>query len=259
MTLVARNVSKVIDDKCIVDDFSVALEPGKVVGLVGPNGAGKSTVLRMLSGELEPNDGSVEFKDENLKSMSLEALAQHRSVVSQTPEMSFDFTVEEILEMGWVQARRWGQNHLNVALSEVSSDCELDDLIGRKYRTLSGGERQRVHFARSLVQIWRPFDTVEPRFLLLDEPTSNMDLSYELLLLRTVKKVTCHGVGVLLVLHDLNLASRFVDEVVLMNQGAVVNVGSPPSVFVDEVLSSVYRTPITVEYNEDLSRLLVHT
>lgn len=259
MTLVAHGVSVVEGKHRILGDVSLTLEAGKVVGLVGPNGAGKSTLLRLMSGELTPSDGTVEFKSTNLRNVSLEELAQLRTVMSQSDGMSFDYRVEEVLEMGWVQARRWGQNKLDLAISDVVNECELEDLIGRKYRTLSGGERQRVQFARSLVQIWRPFNDFEPRYMLLDEPTSSMDLAYELKLLRTVRKMTGRGLGVLVVLHDLNLAGRFVDEVVLLNRGSVVSAGLPVNVLADDVLTSVYRTPIFVENSESLSRLVIHT
>ena len=159
--------------------------------------------------------------------------------------------------MGWVQADRWGSGVFAEAVRAVVEECDIADLVGRKFNTLSGGEQQRVQFARALLQIWQPEGSREPRYLLLDEPTSNLDLAHELLVLRLAQRATGEGVGVLVVLHDLNLAARFADDVVLLERGAVVAAGSPAAVLRADRLTQVYRTPVQVERHATLDRLVV--
>ena len=145
------------------------------------------------------------------------------------------------------------------ATRQVAHECQIDGLMTRTYNTLSGGERQRVQFARCLLQIWQPPDQIETRYLLLDEPTSSLDVSHELLVLRIAKQYARRSAGVLIVLHDLNLAARFCDDVVLMFDGRVIESGEPFNVFEDELLSDVYSTPIRVEWHDSLERVVIHT
>ena len=143
--------------------------------------------------------------------------------------------------------------------SDVVTSCGLDELMGRKFNTLSGGEQQRVQFARALLQVGGLSKTAEDRFLLLDEPTSNMDVAYELNLLNLAKEVRKTGVGVIVVLHDLNLAARFSGQIILMNSGLIVASGQPEEVLSDRILSDVYSTQLRVERHEELDRIVVYS
>ena len=125
--------------------------------------------------------------------------------------------------------------------------CGVIDLIDRNFNTLSGGEQRRIHFARTLLQLWRPSDSSDPKYLLLDEPTANLDLTYEVKLLNIVKDVSREGAGVMLVLHDLNLAAKFSDKIVLINNGSIVKIGDPKEVLEANILSSVYNIDIKVK------------
>jgi len=131
--------------------------------------------------------------------------------------------------------------------------------MGRKFNTLSGGEQQRVQFARALLQVGGLSKAADDRFLLLDEPTSNMDVAYELNLLNLAKEVRKTGVGVIVVLHDLNLAARFSDQIILMNSGLIVASGQPEEVLSDRILSDVYSTQLRVERHEELDRIVVYS
>ena len=184
----------------------------------------------------------------------------------QSAAMSFDFYVEEVLAMG----RRQGRGSIpDRASAEVIHNCRIGHLIGRKYNSLSGGERQRVQFARAMLQVWHPRTIrtascarelcLTPRYMLLDEPTASLDLAHELLILRLARRACEDNIGVLLVLHDLNLAARFADRVILLVGGVVAADGPPTNVFTDGTLSHVYRTNIQVERHEQLGRLVVHT
>lgn len=268
MILRARNVSLRFGPARVLADVSLEVRPGTVTALAGPNGAGKTSLLRILSGEIEPSNGGVRLNGRPLTRLSPAEQARRRSVMVQSAVMAFDFFVEEVLAMG----RRLGRGAVpDTTSAEIIGDCKIGHLIGRKYNSLSGGERQRVQFARALIQVWRPSPPASrtvprqreldaaPRYMLLDEPTASLDLAHELLILRLARRACKNNIGVLLVLHDLNLAARFADRVVLLAGGVKVADGPPPEVFTDGTLSHVYQTSIQVERNERLGRLVVHT
>ncbi len=230
-----------------------------MTALIGPNGAGKSTLLRALAGELSPSTGNVRLDQRPIAAFTALELAKKRAVMAQATPVVFDFAVDEILRLGWIESQfRTAEQYLT-ASNRVVSECRIERLLPRRFNSLSGGEQQRVQFARCLLQIWQPSEDDESRYLLLDEPTSSLDLAHELMVLRLARRHARRGAGVLVVLHDLNLAARFCDEIVLMFDGRVVESGEPENVFGDELLSDVYDTAIRVEWHEALERVVVHT
>ena len=248
-----------IDDNDVLNRVSVKVEQGKVIGLIGPNGAGKSTLLNVLSGDLQPDSGHVTLDDKPLQDFTPKTLAKARAVMSQASAIVFDFTVEEIARMGWVQDDVYLNDVADRAFRSITSVCEIDSLLDRRYRTLSGGEQRRVQFARTLLQIWRTENANETRYLLLDEPTANLDIAHELAVLRLANEVAASRVGVLVVLHDLNLAARFTSQLVLLDEGKVIASGATKEVLNAAQLERVYRTPILVEEHRVLNRLVVHS
>lgn len=251
-----KQVSFAIGSKYIVKDLEFSFKAGNLVSIIGPNGAGKTTLLKLMSGELKPSGGEIFLNDLAFSELSLKERANKRAVMTQSSSVVFDFLVEEILEMGWVQG---SSDDFVKACSDVVNSCGLDELMGRKFNTLSGGEQQRVQFARAMLQVGGLSKTAEDRFLLLDEPTSSMDVAYELNLLNLAKEVRKTGVGVIVVLHDLNLAARFSDQIILMNSGLIVASGQPEEVLSDRILSDVYSTELRVERHEQLDRIVVYS
>ncbi len=259
MSIRAREICVRIGENDVLDHVSVEIAHGNVIGLIGPNGAGKSTLLNVLSGDLQPNSGHVELDSTPLHEFTPKTLAKTRAVMSQATSIVFDFSVEEIIRMGWVQDDMFLHDVADEAMQSVTTECDIDTLLDRRYRTLSGGEQRRVQFARALLQIWRIREANETRYLLLDEPTANLDIAHELAVLRLAKEITATQVGVLVVLHDLNLAARFTDELMLLSDGRVVASGSTDEVLDAQQLEEVYRTPILVEQHPILNRLVVHS
>ena len=251
-----KQISFAIGSKYIVKDLEFSFKAGNLVSIIGPNGAGKTTLLKLMSGELRPSGGEIFLNDLAFSELSLKQRANKRAVMTQSSSVVFDFLVEEILEMGWVQG---SSDDFVKACSDVVNSCGLDELMGRKFNTLSGGEQQRVQFARAMLQVGGLSKTAEDRFLLLDEPTSSMDVAYELNLLNLAKEVRKTGVGVIVVLHDLNLAARFSDQIILMNSGLIVASGQPEEVLSDRILSDVYSTELRVERHEQLDRIVVYS
>ena len=251
-----KQVSFAIGSKYIVKDLEFSFKAGNLVSIIGPNGAGKTTLLKLMSGELKPSGGEIFLNDFAFSELSLKERANKRAVMTQSSSVVFDFLVDEILEMGWVQG---SSDDFSKTCSDVVNSCGLEELMGRKFNTLSGGEQQRVQFARALLQVGGLSKTADDRFLLLDEPTSNMDVAYELNLLNLAKEVRKTGVGVIVVLHDLNLAARFSDQIILMNSGLIVASGQPEEVLSDRILSDVYSTQLRVERHEQLDRIVVYS
>lgn len=262
MSLEASGVAYAVRERTLVDEVSLTVAPGELVALLGPNGAGKSTLLRLLAGELSPVAGAVSLDGEMLAGMALERQASRRAVMMQSSGILFDFTVDEVLRMGWAPNRWLGADARREAERWVVAQCELAPLLGRLFNSLSGGEQQRVQFARALVQVWPTIAAADdvPRYLLLDEPTASLDLAHELLLMGTVARVCQeHRLGVVAVVHDLNLAARFADRIALLHHGQLHRVGTPREVLDPALLSRVYDVPVRVSRLEVDDRLLITT
>ena len=236
-----------IDGGEIVNDINIEVFPGKVLALIGPNGAGKSTILKILSGDIKPTSGVVKYNDINISNIPFVDRAHIRGVMSQSQTIAFDFSVLEIIEMGWLHSDHDYYTSLYPdVLKQIIEDCELQHPVDRKFNTLSGGEQKRVHFARVLLQLWIPEGDIHPRFMLLDEPLANLDIYHELKMLEIIKRHLSKNIGVLLILHDLNTASKFADNIVLMKNGTIVKNGSTIEVLTESILSETYETKIKV-------------
>ena len=247
MTIKSESMSLEIDGGEIVNDINIEVFPGKVLALIGPNGAGKSTILKLLSGDVKPTSGVVKYNDINISNIPFVDRAHIRGVMSQSQTIAFDFSVLEIIEMGWLHSDHdYYTSFYPDVLKQIIGDCELQHLVDRKFNTLSGGEQKRVHFARVLLQLWIPEGDIHPRFMLLDEPLANLDIYHELKMLEIIKKRLSKNIGVLLILHDLNTASKFADNIVLMKNGTIVKNGSTIEVLTESILSETYETKIKV-------------
>ncbi len=250
MSIKSESVSVEINGIDILKNINVEVSQGEILTIVGPNGAGKSTFLNVLSGDIEPSEGLVFYDETLLGNIDIEKRSFTRSVMSQSQAMVFDFSVREIIEMGWIDRgiSSYAKNFKN-AMIEVVEECNVGNLLNQTFNTLSGGEQRRVHFARTLLQLWRPSASDDPRYLLLDEPTANLDLSHEVKLLDIIKNKSRDGFGILLVIHDLNLAAKFSDKIALLKNGSLVKMGSPDEVLTSEILTDVYKIPIDVSEN----------
>ena len=227
--LAAEHVSMAIDGTTLLRDAGVAVQPGKVVAVMGPNGAGKSTLLRVLAGDLAPDAGEVTLDGVALADVSILDRARRRAVVPQRASIAFGFTVLETVMLG--RYPHGGDQARDVDLRIARHALERAGVAAFETRlapTLSGGELARVMLARALAQIEC---SGHPRYLLLDEPTGSLDPAHQHHAMRLLRNVTSNGdVGVLIILHDLNLAARYADEVVLMRSGCVLARGAPDKV-----------------------------
>ncbi|WP_010122337.1 heme ABC transporter ATP-binding protein [Corynebacterium nuruki] len=227
----------------ILHGVDLAVHAGEVVGLIGPNGAGKSTLLSVLSGDTAPSAGRVDLLGEPYTGYSAREAARARAVMLQDPTVAFAHLVRDVVQMGraaWPRDPQADRLIVDGCLEAVG----MTELQDREITTLSGGERARVAFARVMAQ--------GARCLLLDEPTAAMDIGHQertMVTARTLAHETAAdgtGRGVLVVLHDLNLAARYCDRLALLSAGRVVAVGTPREVCTAERLSTVYEWPVSV-------------
>jgi len=250
MSLKLESVNLKLDNRQILKDVSIEINEGEIVSVIGPNGAGKSTLLNILTGDINPDSGNTIYDKKSLSQISIQERAFTRSVMSQMQTLVFNFSVKDVIEMGWLQRGNSDfSNNFSMAFENVTKECNVHNLIHRKFNSLSGGEQRRVHFARTLLQLWRPSESNDPRYLLLDEPTANLDLSSEMLLMNILKKRASLNVGILVILHDLNLASHFADKIAIIKDGEIMAFGEPEKIMEDAFLTSVYEVPIKVKHD----------
>ena len=250
MSLSLKSVSLKLNNRQILKDVSLEINEGEIVSVIGPNGAGKSTLLNVLTGDISPDSGNTTYDNKQLNKISIQERAFTRSVMSQMQTLVFNFNVKDVVEMGWLQRGNSDfSSNFSMAFEAVTKECNVHNLVHRNFNTLSGGEQRRVHFARTLLQLWRPSRSNDPRYLLLDEPTANLDLSSEMLLMNILKARASSNVGILVILHDLNLASHFADKIAIMKDGEIKAFGKPEEVMTDDFLTSIYEVPIKVKYD----------
>lgn len=246
--LTASGVSLSLGQASLLRHVDLSLRGGEMVAIVGPNGAGKSTLLRLLSNDLRPSTGSITLNGRNIDAWSPADLALQRAMLSQHVSVSFPFTVEEIVRMG-------SGNHPLAAvqrlIDEAIAEVGLDAFRHRELRTMSGGEQQRAHFARILVQLACGEAARGPGLLMLDEPTSSLDLKHQIALVETSKQRARNGTAVIAVLHDLNLAIRFADRILVMSDGAIAADGTPRETITSDVLRRVFHIDVAIAQSEN--------
>lgn len=243
--LEARELTIAYEERVAVADLSLTLAAGEVTAIIGPNGAGKSTLLRALNGQLRRASGAVLLDGQPIEKFSRRSIGRKIAVVAQEAELRFPVTVIEFVLGGrfaWATHSGWGwetERDVRVA-QEVLRETELLELSNRLMNELSGGERQRAVLARALA--------TEAAFLLLDEPTANLDLSHQATLLALVRsRCDKYQSAALVVTHDINLAAQFADRIVLMKHGRAVRSGTPAEVLTPELLREVFEVTVLVD------------
>lgn len=234
--IVANQLVLGYNGRSVIKGLSLTAEPGEMLGLIGPNGAGKTTVLRALTGLLSPNQGSVLIDDQDVQKLSASAKAQTIGMVPQGEAQVWPLSVEEVVSLGRAPHRGWLMPFSSTDRAAVDKALELTGLFelrGRSIDKLSGGERQRVMIARALAQ--------EPDILLLDEPTANLDVQQQILLLELVRQLASEGKLIaVMAIHDLALAARYCDRLLLLFNGRDYAVGPPEAVLTSENMRAVF-------------------
>ena len=239
--------------RSILENVSLSLHAGEFVAVIGPNGAGKSTLIRALSGEWKAS-GEIRLFGCLLKNWDRTALARRVAIMSQVSRLEFGFTVEQVVTMGRLPHRAVTASVNQARVDAVLEALGLNAVAKRVFTTLSGGERQRVQFARALAQIE---GNTETSLLLLDEPTSALDLAQQKSVLDLAKKRTLYNTGVLAVMHDLNLAARYADRVVILAQGALAVDTNPDSALTHELLRMTFGVDAAIEKAKCDNKLMI--
>lgn len=240
--LTAKNITFCSSKRRLIDDVSLEIKAGEIVIIIGPNGAGKSTLLRLLTGYQMPSSGEIYLLDKAVSQWRAKQLAKVRTVMLQNSQLTFPFSVKEVVAMGRAP---YGRLHCDKAINETMKQTDCLKLANRDYRSLSGGEQQRVQLARVLAQLWQP----EPseKLLFLDEPTSALDLYHQQHTLRLLKQLAKdQRLAVCCVLHDLNLAALYADKIILLNQGKIVEHGTPSEVLTVEKINRWYGVELGI-------------
>lgn len=237
----------------VLNGVSFQLAPGEVTSLLGANGAGKSTLLSVLAGEVKLDAAAhpgaeVSLNGVSISAMSLARQARSRSVLPQTPGLGFDLDVEEVVAMGAYPFRDLSTQAVQGLSRQALEKADATHLASRRYLELSGGEQQRVQFARVLVQILSArHDDPQGRYMLLDEPTASLDPLHQQTLLQTVQELArAERIGILLVLHDVNLASLWSDRIALLSDGTIFVCDEPAKALTPENLRKVYGVHVHV-------------
>jgi iron complex transport system ATP-binding protein len=222
--------------RSIISGLNFTAQSGEIIGLIGPNGAGKTTILRALAGLMSPRDGTALLDGANIRKLSAAARAQSIGLVPQAETHAWSMSVEDVVIMGRTPHRGWlmpFSSHDRQFVDQVLEKTGLTDFRKRPIDKLSGGERQRVRIARALAQ--------NPKVLLLDEPTANLDIHHQIQVLTLVKElVNQQQLLAIIAIHDLTLAARFCDRLVLLHEGEAFAVGSPVDVLNPQTLKTVF-------------------
>jgi len=232
--------------KTLLNNISLDVLPGAFTAVAGPNGAGKSTLLKILSNETTNYKGTVDINGVSVKKYKAAELSKLRAVLPQSSHLQFPFTVQQIVEMGT-------QYHQNTAAQNRMIVSEVMELTGipswadRNYLTLSGGEQQRVQLARVLAQVWenKPY----PRYILLDEPTSNLDIAQQQLIFSLVKLACERNIGVLAIVHDLNQVAQFADKLYFLREGNMIAYGKTKEVFTKKNIETTFCCHVNVYHD----------
>ncbi|WP_193171739.1 heme ABC transporter ATP-binding protein [Nisaea nitritireducens] len=242
--LEAQGITVSFGKTTVLRDVSLRVRPGELVALCGPNGAGKSTLLAAMAGDFQPERGQVFIEGAIITGLPPAELARRRAVLEQSPSLSAGFSVGELLALSI--PRDVPPEQADALIARKLHSVGLADRIGDNCQILSGGQRHRAHLARVLVQL-AASDTPDTGYLMLDEPTSSLDIAHQITTMRIARRAAREGAGVLVVLHDLNLAAAFADRVALMHDGRMVADGPGAKIFTADRLSAIYETEIAVE------------
>lgn len=241
MKIAAQQVDLAYGQRLVLEALSLEFQTGEMVAIIGPNGCGKSTLLRALARLLRPRRGVVLLDNRDIHRMSTRALARLLAVLPQSPEGVPDLTVEELVWRGRYPYQGWirgASQHDRQAVRRALAQCSLEDLADRRLGSLSGGERQRAWIALALAQ--------EPQVLLLDEPTSFLDIYHQVEVMELLTGLNREGLTIVMALHDLNHAARYCRRLIALKDGRVYCDGAPETVLTPDLLRAVFGVQAAV-------------
>lgn len=232
-----------LNQKKIIRDLSLEINAGEIVSIIGPNGSGKSTALKAISRMIKPDEKTVYLDQEDLMTLRSKDISKKMSVLFQSNEAPHDITVEQLVEYGRTPHKKWFEGFNDEDVEVINWAIEKTGLESYRKRlvvSLSGGEAQRAWIAMSLAQ--------RPQILLLDEPTTYLDIAHQLQLLELIHSVNRElGMTIVMVLHDLNQASIYSDKICVIKKGELVRYGTSEEVITKELIRSVYHVDCEID------------
>lgn len=253
--LTASNISVAMHGVKILDDIGLTIDCGKVVAVIGPNGAGKTSLVKAITGDLPLSGGQVAFNGKALDSYPLEERARQLAMLAQQSELNFPFAVADVVRLGRTPHAS-GLQVDNRIVAETLQAVDMGEHAGKLYTWLSGGEKQRVQLARVLAQVWRAEDA-EVRLLVLDEPTASLDVAHTQQLMRVLREMASDGVGVIMNVHDFNIAARYADHIVVLQDGRLEVEGAPVEVITESMMRRIFKVETRILPNPDNGRPMV--
>jgi len=245
-----RNLSISYRDSRIIDNMDLSIERGRIYSIIGPNGCGKTTLIRAMSRSLRPQKGQILLDGSDIFKMGTKNVAKKLAVLYQNNSTMSDATIRELVQYGRFAHKQWwkGSTEQDTEIVEWAiAKTGLGEFEKRKINTLSGGERQRAWIAMAIAQ--------KPEILLLDEPTTYLDISHQLEIMELVAKLNREeGITVVMVLHDINHAARYSDELVVIKDRRIFKRGDPWTVIESEVLKSVFRVEAQIIRDADIDK-----
>lgn len=249
-----KNLKVGYEEKVIIENLSLSINKGEVVSIIGPNGCGKSTLLKTLSRIIKPMSGGIYIQNESIKSLKSKHISQKVCLLSQHNDAPGDLTVEELVYFGRIPHKKWYESKTKSDEEIVNWAIENTGL--KRYKntpinSLSGGERQRAYIAQALCQ--------KPDILLLDEPTTYLDISYQLEVMELVREINeKFNITIVMVLHELNQASKYSDRLVIMKDGEIVSDGCPRDVINKETIKQVYKIECDIDNDPISNKPRIH-
>jgi iron complex transport system ATP-binding protein len=256
IALQTKNIDFGYDNIRVIEDLSLSVTQGEFLGVIGPNGAGKSTLLRLMCGILKPTNGEVLLFGTRLSTRTQRKIAQKIAFVPQETHFTLNFSVEEVVMTGRYPYQRPFAREKKAdfdAVNDAINAAAVESLRKRPVNSLSSGERQRVVIARALAQ--------SPDLLLLDEPTSHLDLHHQYSIMELLKGLNANGLTIAVVHHDLNLASLYCKRLLLLHRGRIEAAGTPAELIKRDILNRVYGTDVRIvrHPDKDVPQIFLHT
>jgi heme transport system ATP-binding protein len=239
-----KQLSFKINKLPLLNDINLDIASEEIVAILGPNGAGKTSLLNVITGELSASKGEVFINGHINHHWSRAEQARLMAVLPQHSLLSFPFSVTEVVNLGRTPHDTGLKRDEEICMAALKAVDALH-LRSRVYTQLSGGEKQRVQLARVLAQIWEP-DPAGKRLLILDEPTSSLDLAHQQQILMAITGLAKQGCAIVIVLHDINLAARFADKILLLNGGRIAAQGTPEQVLQPAVIKGVFDVDVHI-------------
>ncbi len=260
MTYALDRICVIRDGQQVLHDITLTLATGALIGVIGPNGAGKSTLLGALAADLPVTQGMLTLNGSSLEGLGPKRLARSRAVMSQQAAAIFNLSVKQVLALGLFTFDDLPQVQFQALLQQVAQRTGIAPWLDRPMTSLSIGQQQRVHFARALLQTKATTQKCAQAWLLLDEPTANQDPAHQQSIMQACRELVARGtVGVVMAIHDLSLAAQWCDEVIVLQQGALLTHGSAQAVLTPDTLKQTFGDQLGIHVQQAPRGVIVYT